>query len=123
MKNKTLTFRNREVDIDDIDIIKTVKDGVIIRNNNGSLVFFRDDTKLNAIYKVLMSYGFRNFLQLKNLIINLDHIIEVSDFDNDELEFKIIFDKNEEMVELSSQEELFSVGLRLDKYRNQSVEI
>ncbi|MFQ6752404.1 MAG: hypothetical protein ACLRFL_02420 [Clostridia bacterium] len=113
VKKKTLLIKNREVNIEEIDLIKAVTGGIVIKYANGSLTFFRQDTRLSAIYRELISNGHRNFLPLQQILINTDNLIGISDGDSDDLIFTLIFEKNDEKIELNSKEELVSLGLKI----------
>lgn len=113
VKKKTLLIKNREVNIEEIDLIKAVTGGIVIKYANGSLTFFREDTRLSAIYRELISNGHRNFLPLQQILINTDNLIGISDGDSDDLIFTLIFEKNDEKIELNSKEELVSLGLKI----------
>lgn len=113
IKKNTLLIKNRELNIEDIDIIKQTNGGVIIKNHNGSLLFLRDEIKLMGLNKELISHGYRNFLPIQHLLVNTDNLIGISDNDSDDFAVTLVFEKNSERIELSSKEELSSMGLKI----------
>ncbi len=119
IKKNTLLIKNREINIEEIDIIKQANGGIMIKNDNGSLLFLRDDIKLTNINRELISHGYRNFLPIQHLLVNTDNLIGISDNDSDDYVFTLIFEKNSERIEISSKEELVSIGLKIrDKQSN-----
>jgi len=119
MTRKTFIIKNREVIVDDIDLIKMVNGGFIIKFNNGSLVYFKEDMKLNTLKKELIAKGYRNFVPIQQFLVNINNIMEILDNDPNETIVTLIFNKNEENIELNSREELYSLGLKTrDKQSN-----
>ncbi len=113
IKKNTLLIKNREFNIEDIDIIKQTNGGVIIKNHNGSLLFLRGEIKLIGLNKELISHGYRNFLPIQHLLVNTDNLIGISNNDSDDFAVTLVFEKNSERIELSSKEELSSLGLKI----------
>ena len=116
---KAFIIKNREINIDDIDLIKIVNGGIIINYHNGSLIYFKEDIKLSILKKQLMANGYRNFIPIRQLLVNTNNLIGISNNDEDESIVTLLFNKNEEIIELGSREELYSLGLKIiDKHSN-----
>lgn len=115
-KKKSFTIKSREVNIEDIDLIKIINGGIIIKYSKGNLMFINENIRMSLLNCELLANGYRNFLPIQHCLINTDHLIDVSEIDNEEHKLSLIFDKNEENIELGSQEELFSVARKLNEY-------
>ena len=115
-----LNIKNKLHDVRNIDILKLVPDGILIINADNSLCFYREDVNKASMTKSLSSPNFPEFVSIQNMFVNRDNLIGISAEPGD-TKIKFIFERHEEEINLNSEEELVSIGLKLQKTSDHTI--